>query len=168
MMEMTELTEKISKWHLDREITINGNSSTQVIKLGEEFGELCSAIVRGNKELIKDSIGDMFVVLVAIAELEGTNITDCVEGAYNEIKDRKGKLLANGNFVKEEDLNKIVSIDITNDCMKVVLGSGSDILVMVQLNDDRYLTNDIEHEFIGKSFDALKHYLETLGEVTTF
>jgi phosphoribosyl-ATP pyrophosphohydrolase len=164
---MTELVDKISKWHLDREITINGNSSTQTIKLGEEFGELCSAIVRGNKELIKDSIGDMVVVLVAIAELEGTNITDCVKDAYNEIKDRKGKLLANGNFVKEEDLNKIVSIDMTNDSMKVVLGNGSDIFVMVQLNDGRHLTNDIEHEFIGKSFDALMNYLNTLGKVTT-
>jgi len=68
---METLTKQISNWHRDRKITINGNSNTQTIKLGEEYGELCSGIVRGDKDLIKDSIGDMFVVMVAIAELEG-------------------------------------------------------------------------------------------------
>ena len=94
---------KISKWHKDRLITVNSNSATQTIKLGEEYGELCAAIVRDNKPMVKDSIGDMVVVLVAIAELEGFTFDECVEAAYEEIKDRKGKLLANGNFVKEGD-----------------------------------------------------------------
>jgi len=97
------MIKKISKWHKDRLITVNGNSSTQTIKLGEEYGELCSGIVRSNKEAIKDAIGDMVVVLVAIAELEGFTLEECIESAYNEIKDRKGKLLANGNFLKEDD-----------------------------------------------------------------
>lgn len=33
----------------------------------------------------------------------GYNFTECFEGAYNEIKDRKGRWV-NGSFVKEEDL----------------------------------------------------------------
>jgi NTP pyrophosphatase (non-canonical NTP hydrolase) len=164
---MTELVNKISKWHLDRQITVNGSSLTQTVKLGEEFGELCSAIVRGDKDLIKDSIGDMVVVLVAIAELEGTSITECVKDAYNEIKDRKGKLLPNGTFVKEEELNKIVKIKLSGDSMNVLLGSGSDILVMVELTNGRYIPETVKKEFVGKDFEALKAYLNTLGRVTT-
>lgn len=97
------LTDKILKWHFDRKITINGNSMTQTTKLGEEFGELCSGIVRKDKKLIEDSIGDMFVVLVSIAELEGTSLEQCINLAYEEIKDRKGILLENGNFKKDTE-----------------------------------------------------------------
>lgn len=41
--------------------------------------------------------------LQTVAELCGTSIEHCTELAYDEIKDRKGKLL-NGVFVKEGDL----------------------------------------------------------------
>lgn len=102
-MTIDNLTADISKWHYDRKITVNGNSATQTIKLGEEYGELCAGIVRGDKELIADSLGDMFVVMVAIAELEDMYIEDCIAKAYEEIKDRKGTLLPNGNFVKENE-----------------------------------------------------------------
>lgn len=98
---MNELTKKISDWHKDRKITINGNSTSQVVKLTEELGELCSGIVRGDKDLIKDSIGDMIVVLIAIAELEGMTLEECVTGAYDEIKDRKGYLSEDGVFIRE-------------------------------------------------------------------
>jgi len=96
------LTARILKWHYDRKITVNGNSSTQVIKLGEEFGELCSAIVRGEPDIVKDSLGDMYVVMVAIAELEQMDLSDCIQHAFDEIKDRTGHLNEMGNFIKEE------------------------------------------------------------------
>jgi hypothetical protein len=32
---------------------------------------------------------------------QGITLTECLEGAYNEIKDRKGTLLPSGVFVKE-------------------------------------------------------------------
>ncbi len=96
------LTRQIEKWHHDRKITVNGNSLTQTVKLGEEFGELCAGIVRKDKRLIIDSIGDMYVVLVAIANLEHLDIEDCIQDAYDEIKHRKGHLNELGNFIKEE------------------------------------------------------------------
>ena len=100
---MDKLLALISDWHFQRKITVNGNSSTQTIKLGEEYGELCAAIVRADKPEIQDALGDMFVVMVAIAELEDLYLEDCVESAYAEIKDRKGYLNKMGNFIKEED-----------------------------------------------------------------
>ena len=99
---MDKLLALISGWHSDRKITINGNSSTQTIKLGEEYGELCAAIVRKDKSQIADALGDMFVVMVAVAELEELYLDDCINGAYNEIKDRKGHLNELGNFIKDE------------------------------------------------------------------
>ena len=49
---------------------------------------------------IKDAIGDMVVVLTNLASLCGLVIEDCIDSAYNEIENRKGKMI-NGTFVKE-------------------------------------------------------------------
>jgi NTP pyrophosphatase (non-canonical NTP hydrolase) len=103
MKDMNILTRLISQWHADRKITINGNAATQFLKLVEETGELAHAHLRDDKEGVADAIGDIYVVLVALAELEGTDIVTCVEGAWEEIKGRKGYLNAQGNFIKEED-----------------------------------------------------------------
>ena len=43
----------------------------------------------------------MMVVLINIAERNGFSLTDCLEVAYNDIKDRKGRMI-DGVFVKEE------------------------------------------------------------------
>ena len=45
----------------------------------------------------------MIVVLINIAERNGLTIEDCLEQAWNDIKDRKGKMV-DGIFVKEGDL----------------------------------------------------------------
>jgi hypothetical protein len=39
-------------------------------------------------------------VLIIIAQQAGTSITECLDQAYNDIKDRKGKMI-DGIFVKE-------------------------------------------------------------------
>ena len=48
-----------------------------------------------------DAIGDMVVVLTNLAELGGTSIERCIDSAYAEIKNRKGKM-SNGTFVKND------------------------------------------------------------------
>ena len=52
------------------------------------------------------TIGDMIVVLINIAERNNITIEDCLEQAWNDIKDRKGKMI-DGIFVKEGDYNGI-------------------------------------------------------------
>ena len=42
----------------------------------------------------------MVVVLTNLARMEGVKIEDCIQGAYDEIANRKGKMI-NGTFVKE-------------------------------------------------------------------
>ena len=48
----------------------------------------------------KKAIGDMVVVLTNLAHLNAMSIEECIHSAYNEIKNRKGKM-QNGTFVKE-------------------------------------------------------------------
>jgi hypothetical protein len=45
----------------------------------------------------------MIVVLINIAERNKLSISSCLEQAWNDIKDRKGKMV-DGVFVKEADL----------------------------------------------------------------
>jgi len=79
------------------------DSHRQLTKTTEELGEVASAIARGDKELLQDGIGDVYVCLTILASQNGLNMRECVEQAYNEIKDRKGKM-KNGIFVKQQDL----------------------------------------------------------------
>ncbi len=90
----------IRNWAKDRGIYDKGNSHTQYIKLMEEAGELAEALLKNDKYEIKDAIGDMVVVLTNLAVLEGMQIENCIESAYNEIANRKGKM-QNGTFVKQ-------------------------------------------------------------------
>ncbi|MCP4322312.1 MAG: hypothetical protein GY787_10775 [Alteromonadales bacterium] len=66
----------------------------------EEAGELGRAILKNDDEEFVDAIGDMVVVLTNLAHLGGTTIEECIDSAYNEIKDRKGGM-KNGTFVKD-------------------------------------------------------------------
>ena len=50
-----------------------------------------------------DGIGDTFVVLVQLCAIAGVTLEDCVEAAYEEIRDRKGHLNEDGVFVKESE-----------------------------------------------------------------
>lgn len=90
----------IRQWAANRGIYEKGDPKTQYIKLQEEAGELAKALLKNDRPEIEDAIGDCVVVLVNLAELCGMSLEDCVESAWNEIKDRKGKM-DNGTFKKE-------------------------------------------------------------------
>ena len=98
---MEELTKLIIQWHHDRNL-INGSSNKdQVLKLIQELGELSDSVCKGND--VKDDLGDMMVVMLNIMEREGVSMEECLLTAYNDIKDRKGKMV-DGIFVKELSL----------------------------------------------------------------
>ena len=90
----------IRKWAEDRGLYKGGDTKTQSLKLVEEVGEICRAILKDNHSDVEDGIGDAVVVLTNLAELQGTSIEACIERAYNEIKDRTGKM-SNGTFKKD-------------------------------------------------------------------
>lgn len=80
------------------------NAKTQFMKVTEELGELAEGINKDKPEQIKDSLGDVLVTLILLAEDLGLNLLDCLNYAWGEIKDRKGEV-KNGSFVKESDLD---------------------------------------------------------------
>ena len=92
--------DKIRLWANDRGLYNGGDSKTQALKLVEEVGETCRAILKQDNPEIVDGIGDCVVVLTNLAELCGTSIEECIDKAYDEIKNRKGKM-SNGTFKKD-------------------------------------------------------------------
>ena len=99
-VNLTNYFPLIRDWAQDRGIYDKGNSHTQYVKLIEEAGELAEALLKNDRYEIKDAIGDMVVVLTNLAVLEGMQIESCIESAYQEIANRKGKM-ENGTFVKQ-------------------------------------------------------------------
>lgn len=165
----TGLCYGVQAWALNRNFFADGGATYkgQWMKLVEEFGELALGLNKRKPDVIKDSIGDVIVVLCVLdgfggrclmqeykleptdqhtetvpsfcvfrllqciedlykakhmndslfaevlqcamhwlcclAKINGLDVVDCLEYSYNEIKDRKGKMV-NGVFIKEEDL----------------------------------------------------------------
>ena len=115
-----ELTELVIEWAKERSIFAKSNPISQLEKTQEELDETMVALKRlkaaqenpsldfvDEEEEIslslfeaKDGIGDMLVTIIILAEMVGFDTTECLEAAYNEIKNRKGKMV-NGFFVKE-------------------------------------------------------------------
>ena len=91
----------IREWAEERGLYNNGDPKTQTLKLMEEAGEICRAVLKKDEPEIIDGIGDCVVVLTNLAHLCDTSIEECIEAAYNEIKDRTGKM-DNGTFVKND------------------------------------------------------------------
>lgn len=127
---LESLTGAIYHWGRERGIHDNGNLVSQSEKLLEEAQETLKAASRyvaadkaladlddpncepGNKVLdeysaaykeFADGIGDTFVVLVQLCAIAGIELEECIDNAYQEIKDRKGHLNADGVFVKESE-----------------------------------------------------------------
>jgi NTP pyrophosphatase (non-canonical NTP hydrolase) len=96
---MVELVKQIKRWHHDRNLIEGATDKDQVCKLIQEVGELSDNVCKGKD--VRDDIGDCIVVLINIAERNNISLTECLQQAYNDIKDRKGKMV-DGIFIKEE------------------------------------------------------------------
>jgi len=92
--------ELIRMWADERGLYDKGDPKTQTLKLMEEAGEICRAVLKNDKPEIIDGIGDCVVVLTNLAELNNVSIEDCIAAAYDEISNRTGKMV-NGTFKKD-------------------------------------------------------------------
>ena len=97
---MEELTNLIVQWHHDRNLIDGSSDKDQVLKLMQELGELSDSVCKGKD--VKDDLGDMMVVMLNIMERQGVSMEECLSTAYNDIKDRKGRVV-DGIFIKEGD-----------------------------------------------------------------
>lgn len=99
-MSFAELELKVIRWAEARRIIPNGKPHGQLLKAVSEMGELADAEGKGDIPAIKDAIGDVLVCLINYCALRDLDMTDCLAGAYDQIKDRKGTLMPDGTFVK--------------------------------------------------------------------
>ena len=96
---MNELINKIEQWFIDRNLH-SFNGAGQLTKLNEEVRELEDAFISDDRAEEIDAVGDIMVVLIGYCMQRDLDIQDCLASAYEEIKDRKGKVI-DGVFVKE-------------------------------------------------------------------
>lgn len=97
---MKVLIESIKCWASDRNLIEGSTPKDQCLKLVQEVGELSDSLCKGKPAI--DDIGDCMVVLIILAEQLGLSVEDCLYHSYQEIKDRKGRMI-DGVFVKEQD-----------------------------------------------------------------
>lgn len=100
-MSFAEIELQIIRWAEARKIIPNSNPETQLLKAMSELGELADATIKKDRDAIVDAVGDVMVCLVNYCALQDLNLVDCMEVAYDQIKNRRGTLLSNGLFVKE-------------------------------------------------------------------
>lgn len=100
-MSYAEVEMKVIQWSEARKIIPNSTPLAQWKKAAEELDELRDALVKDDRAEAIDAIGDTVVCLINICALMDINLVDCLSSAYNEIKDRKGTMNAEGIFVKE-------------------------------------------------------------------
>ena len=103
------LIAKTIQWHNDRNLIDGSTDAAQHIKLVEEVKELETNILLSQP--VADDIGDILVVLINIATRNNLSLSECLQVAYDDIKDRKGKMV-DGVFVKER-IDQSVSEDST-------------------------------------------------------
>lgn len=162
-MTFEEFKANVEAWAEARGIYEHSTALAQALKAVSEVGELADAVIKGDREALKDAIGDVAVCLVNVARMTGVPATvvdfdfegtpykgsngvaaliafqvgeiatdmafgamsassihsfdglehlaklngltfeECCAAAWNEIKDRKGRMVMGGAFVKEGD-----------------------------------------------------------------
>jgi NTP pyrophosphatase (non-canonical NTP hydrolase) len=100
-MSYAEYEIKTIQWGEARGIVQNSTPAAQALKTQEELDELIDAIRNNNREEMADAYGDILITLIMGCACADLDLVECLEGAYNEIKDRKGYLNKDGIFVKE-------------------------------------------------------------------
>ena len=100
-MSYADIENKIIIWAQQRRIIPNSNPESQLLKAVSEMGELADATIKKDREAVIDAVGDVMVCLINYCALQDINLVDCMEVAYDQIKNRRGTLLPNGIFQKD-------------------------------------------------------------------
>lgn len=168
-MTINQFQQNIIQWATDRGIYEHSTIQAQTLKAVSEMGELADAVIKGDKDGVKDAIGDVCTCLVSVAHMAGGSfcgwaavaieengagtdkakmiqaalsasygvgalacdinldrydeaaldvelavdaltsiaichgftLQECLEAAWLEIKDRRGKMVPGGAFVKD-------------------------------------------------------------------
>ena len=97
-----QLAGNVQEWAAARGIYAHSNARAQLLKAFSEMGELSDAEIMGDSDAAADAVGDVLVCLINFCAMRDFDITGCLAGAWDEIKDRKGRVAPGGAFVKDK------------------------------------------------------------------
>lgn len=99
-MNTDDLIKSVREWGRNKGLR---DPVMQSCKVTEEIGEINHEITRDrfHSDEIKDALGDSLVTLIILADILGYDLIDCLESAYDVIKNRRGKTI-NGSFIREQ------------------------------------------------------------------
>ncbi|HRN97558.1 MAG TPA: MazG-like family protein [Candidatus Saccharibacteria bacterium] len=166
-MTFEQFKTNVEAWQEERGIYAHSTPLAQALKAVSEVGELADSVIKGDRDALKDAIGDVMACLVGVCKMSsfciefmnpgaaeahfsqhqvasiiagcvtdicaiasngehpsmlidpacdamywmdtlamrsGLTLLECCESAWNEIKDRTGKMVAGGAFVKDGDV----------------------------------------------------------------
>lgn len=98
--DMNTLVTQVWNWF---EVKKLSDPVMQMVKVQEEVGELAHEISRGHRHTpeVEDALGDVLVTIIGMCHHLHYHPAHALGVAYNEIKNRKGKVIE-GSFVKDE------------------------------------------------------------------
>ena len=97
---MDDLIENVKTWAEEKNLLKKENSKAQMLKVLEELGETAGALLKNKNKEIIDGLGDSFVTLIILCYQLDLEPKQCLQSAWDEIKNRKGKTV-NGTFIRE-------------------------------------------------------------------
>jgi NTP pyrophosphatase (non-canonical NTP hydrolase) len=100
-MKFEQLQENIEAWGYAKGIIQAARPEAQLLKTMAELGELADGVNKQNEGEMIDGLGDTLVTLILFAKIQGLDLVNCLEIAYNEIRHRRGKMIG-GVFVKDQ------------------------------------------------------------------
>lgn len=100
-MSYANVEMRVIQWGEARQIVQNSTPYAQALKTQEELYELFEAIENKDTAAMKDAYGDILVTLIMGCACADLDLVECLNGAYEEIKDRKGYLSKEGLFIKQ-------------------------------------------------------------------
>ena len=101
-MNLNELQDAVIQWGHNRNLIQGNHPGRQFLKTWEEVLEIKDALEVGNDHELKDAIGDTTVTLILLAAIKGWTLEECLQAAYDVIKNRTGKTV-DGVFHKDVD-----------------------------------------------------------------
>lgn len=78
-MTFEQFKTNVDRWQAERGIYDHSTALAQALKGVSESGELADAVIKGDRDALKDAAGDVMVCLVGVAKMTGVDISKAEE-----------------------------------------------------------------------------------------
>lgn len=103
---MEQLIKNVIDWAKERDLIHPENATKQYLKIIEELGETCSAIIKNKPEEIKDGLGDVMVTLIIYSQQKGQEIKELwYKGSVYEVQEIVKALVCHLDEQNEDGCN---------------------------------------------------------------